>query len=300
MPPVVPLPALALLQRQGGLARRRDLRRCGLTRRRLDGLVATGALRAVVADVVSARADVAGDEDLRVAVVGLDGTASHSSAARVWRIELLEDDPACHVTVGRDRSRAAWTGASVHRRDLGAADTCIVDGLRVTSALRTVLDLCLTLPLPAAVVSVDSALRAGLVSEAALRRACARLAAGQERSRVARVLRLVDRRSGSVLESLCRVLFHLAGLPLPQTQFTVRGPDGQVLGRVDFAWLEARLVVETDGYAFHADRASYRADRRRTNALVLAGWRVLRFSWEDVLHDPEAVVAAVRAALLGC
>jgi very-short-patch-repair endonuclease len=58
-----------------------------------------------------------------------------------------------------------------------------------------------------------------------------------------------------------------------------------------------RLVVETDGFAFHADRLSYRADRRRTNALVVAGWRVLRFSWEDVLHDPAHVVAVVRKAL---
>ena len=75
--------------------------------------------------------------------------------------------------------------------------------------------------------------------------------------------------------------------------------DGRVLGRVDFAWPEQRLVVETDGFAFHADRRSYREDRRRNNALVLAGWRVLRFSWEDVLHDPAHVVEVVRTALLG-
>jgi very-short-patch-repair endonuclease len=56
-------------------------------------------------------------------------------------------------------------------------------------------------------------------------------------------------------------------------------------------------VVETDGFAFHADRTTYRADRRRGNALVLAGWRVLRFSWEDVVHSPDGVVADVRAAL---
>jgi hypothetical protein len=173
-----------------------------------------------------------------------------------------------------------------------------VGGLRVTSPLRTVLDLCLTLPLTAAVVSTDSALRAGLVSRAALRRACAALAAGQDRSRVARVVRLVDRRSGSVLESVCRVLFAEAGLPAPLTQFEVRGSDGRLLGRVDFAWPEHRLVVETDGFAFHADRASYRADRRRTHALVLDGWRVLRFSWEDVVHQPEGTVTAVREALL--
>ena len=78
----------------------------------------------------------------------------------------------------------------------------------------------------------------------------------------------------------------------------MRRLDGRLLGRVDFAWLEQRLVVETDGFAFHADRTSYRSDRRRTNALVLDGWQVLRFTWEDVVHRPDAVVAAVRLALL--
>jgi very-short-patch-repair endonuclease len=297
MPPVVPPSALALLQRQGGLARRRDLVRCGVTRWRLDVLVDAGALRVVHRDVLSARRDVPDDEAVRAAVVGLDGVASHSTAARVWGIELLES-AGCEVTVGRDRSRAVWPGVDIHRRRLAGEDVRVVGGLRVTAPVRTVVDLCLTLPLTAAVASTDAAVRAGVVALADPRRACLRLLSGQERSRVARVLRLVDPRSGSVLESVCRVLFAEAELPAPLTQFEVRRLDGRLLGRVDFAWLEHRLVVETDGFAFHADRVRYRTDRRRTNALLLDGWRVLRFSWEDVVHSPETVVEAVRAALL--
>jgi len=30
---------------------------------------------------------------------------------------------------------------------------------------------------------------------------------------------------------------------------------------------------------------------------VLAGWRLLRFSWEDVVHHPDQVVACVGSAL---
>lgn len=215
----------------------------------------------------------------------------------MWGIELLVA-AGCEVTVGRDRSRAAWPGADVHRRQLAAEDVRVVGGLPVTAPVRTVVDLCLTLSLAAAVVSADAAMRVGVVVLPDLQRACAALPSGRERSRVARVLRLVDPRTGSVLESVCRVLFAGAGLPAPLTQFEVRRLDGRLLGRVDFAWLEHRLVVETDGYAFHADRNTYRTDRRRTNAFVLDGWRVLRFTWEDVMHQPETVVAAVRAALL--
>ncbi len=114
---------------------------------------------------------------------------------------------------------------------------------------------------------------------------------------MARVLRLIDPESGSVLESMCRALLTLAGLAPEQTQLVVRDGADRWIGRVDFAWPEQRLVVETDGFAFHADRRSYRADRRRGNALVLAGWGVLRFSWEDVVEHPDEVVVAVRAAL---
>ena len=114
---------------------------------------------------------------------------------------------------------------------------------------------------------------------------------------MARALALVDARSGSVLESLLRVLLHLHGVRAPSTQVLVRARHGGWIGRVDFAWCDVGLVVEADGFAFHADRRRYRDDRRRGNALVLAGWRLLRFSWEDVVHDPDQVVACVRAAL---
>lgn len=145
--------------------------------------------------------------------------------------------------------------------------------------------------------AVDSALRQGLIGLDDLVAASDALPAARGRSDVRRAVALADPRSGSVLESALRVLLALAGLLPPESQHVVRDAGGRFLGRVDFAWPRHRLVVETDGYAFHADRASYRSDRRRTNALVLAGWTVLRFSWEDVLHDPEHVVTSVRAAL---
>ena len=55
--------------------------------------------------------------------------------------------------------------------------------------------------------------------------------------------------------------------------------------------------MEVDGFAFPADRAAYRKDRRRGNGLQWAGWRVLRFSWEDVVGAPGGVVADVREVL---
>lgn len=293
----VPPEVLQLLRSQGGVARRRDLHAAGLRRRALEGAVRRGDLVLVGADVLSARAvddELAG---LRCAAVGLDGVASGPSAALVWGLDLLQQRALHEVTVARDRSRARWPATTVRRRDLADADVTVRDGLPVTTPLRTALDVLRDLPLPDAVVVVDAALRAGLLSEAALLRAVAALPAGVGRPRAVRAAGLVDARCGSALESVCRVLLAGAGLPAPETQLVVRGRDGRVVGRVDFAWPEQRLVVEADGFAFHADRRQYREDRRRTNALVLAGWTVLRFSWEDVVEAPDAVVAAVRAAL---
>jgi hypothetical protein len=287
----------ALLRRQGGLARRRDVLRTGLSRRQLARLVRQGRLRLLTPQLVTDVDHPAPDEPLRALAVGRQATVSHTSAAILWGMELAASPSGLTVTVQRNRSRVAAAGARVHRQDLPVDDRVHRDGLWLTTPLRTVIDLCRVLPLPEAVVVADSALRRGLVTVDDLVRALRELPAAVGRGRVAAVVRLMDPRSGSVLESLCRVLLHLAGLPGPKTQLGVRGAGGGWIGRVDFGWPEERLVVETDGFAFHADRASYRVDRRRSNALVLAGWRVLRFSWEDVVHAPDTVVAEVRAAL---
>lgn len=293
----VPQQVYDLLVAQGGLARRRHLRAHGLRRRLLECLLRDGHGRAVLADVVSLRTDQAADEALRAAVIGLDGCASGVSAALVWGIELVEAPVEHDVTVARNRGGAGWRGTRVHRRDLAGGERTVVDGLRVTSELRTVLDLCRALPLAEAVAAADSALRKGLVTVDELIAAAVALPAGRGRPAVVRAVRLVDPDSGSVLESLCRVLLVLAGFVPPETQYVVRSADGRLVGRVDFAWPELKLVVETDGFAFHSDRERYRSDRRRGNALVLAGWRVLRFSWEDVRLEPERVIEEVRAAI---
>lgn len=286
-----------LLSRQGGIARRRDLLRAGLTRRRLVRLVRQGRLRPLTPHLYTNVAHPAADEQLRALALGVDGTISHEHAALMWGMELVCTPDLLSVTVARNRSGLSRPGATIHRSTLAADDRTLRDGVWVTTALRTVLDLSRSLPLPEAVAVADSALRRTLVTVEELTAGLCRLPPGVGRVRVAHVLRLVDPESGSVLESLCRVLLHQAGLAPEQTQLALRTAGGRWIGRVDFAWPSARLVVETDGFAFHADRASYRKDRRRGNALVLAGWSVLRFSWEDVVHHPDEVVEAVRAAL---
>jgi very-short-patch-repair endonuclease len=223
---------------------------------------------------------------------------SHETAARLLGIELAQDSGVERITVARHRSRVRLEGWDVRRADVAPADVLDrPDGLVVTRPARTVADLCVVLPLAQAVAAADSALRSRLVLAAEL---VARLqggpAPGSRRRR--RVAALLDARSESVLESLLRVLLAEAGLPTPCTQVPLRA-DGVLVARVDFCWPASRLVVEADGFAFHRDRVAYRRDRERLNQLESLGWRVLRFSWEDVIGRPDYVVALVRGCLEG-
>lgn len=58
-----------------------------------------------------------------------------------------------------------------------------------------------------------------------------------------------------------------------------------------------RLIIEIDGYEVHSQRNQFTTDRERQNDLVLAGYRVLRFTWEHLTQHPEYVIRVVRAAL---
>lgn len=57
---------------------------------------------------------------------------------------------------------------------------------------------------------------------------------------------------------------------------------------VDFACSEKRLIVEVDG-SQHNEKEAQSYDAKRTNYLEQSGWRVLRFTNDDVLKDIDCV-----------
>jgi very-short-patch-repair endonuclease len=66
---------------------------------------------------------------------------------------------------------------------------------------------------------------------------------------------------------------------------------------LDLAFPGARVLVEVDGWAHHRDLPAFRRDQERQNALVLAGWTVLRVNRHDLEADPDGVLATIRAAV---
>jgi very-short-patch-repair endonuclease len=98
------------------------------------------------------------------------------------------------------------------------------------------------------------------------------------------------------MESVLRWLLYVAGVPAPELQHAIWTPLAEF--HADLAWPESRVMVEFDGDV-HRDRRVFVEDLRRQNALVAAGWTVLRFSSADVLGRPDEVIAAIRRALRG-
>jgi hypothetical protein len=283
------------LEARGGVARWQVLAGAGVSRRALGAAVVAG-------EVVRAGRGVyalPGTHPVHVAAVLAGGYVSHTSAASVWGMDLV-DLPGAHVSVSQNRSRIDAIDAIVHRVSLGATDT-VCAPVPVTAPLRTVLDCARTLAAHEALVIADSALRKGLLDEGSLRE-FAGLTRGPGSRGARRILLAASGLAESPGESLARYVFMTdKRLPEPSLQHEIRR-DGHLVARVDLAVVQWRgrpvwLAIEHDGFAYHSDLGAFRKDRRRRNAIERAGWALLEFTYEDVLYNRSRCADLILATL---
>jgi very-short-patch-repair endonuclease len=222
-----------------------------------------------------------------VAAARITGTVSHRTAALLhgWKVKRAPELP--DVTLPRHRKLRAATRriATLHWRDLDAAD--VTEG--VTSPVRTVVDCCLDLPFDEALAVFDSALRNGLsrrrVQEAALR------LGPRQRKKVSHLARLATPRAANPFESVLRAIaLQVQGFSVVP-QFPVRY-DG-FFATVDLADEDLQIVLEADSFEFHSQRRDFDRDCRRYDELVARDWLVLRFTWEQVMFDPDWVARVI-------
>lgn len=108
-------------------------------------------------------------------------------------------------------------------------------------------------------------------------------------------MRIADPRVETALESLSWAQFHEWGLALPLPQANLRGASG-VLWRVDFLF-EGRVIGECDGAVkFHAGHTAWQ-EKRRQSDLEAQGYQFVRWTWEEIIREPEAVLARIALAL---
>ena len=225
----------------------------------------------------------------RAAGSRLTGQVSHTSAALHWGWAVKTAPTVPHVTVPRHRKIAPGRreGVVLHWRDL--EPEAVVDGW-VTSPVRTVIDCCIDLPFDEALAVFDSSWRAGLkpreVQLAALR------LPRRQRDRVLAVARAADPRAANPFESVLRAIaMTVQGLSV-EPQVVVE--DSTFWARVDLADESLRIIIEAESFEFHGSRKAFDRDCRRYNALVVRGWLVLRFTWEQVMFEPDVVADTLR------
>ncbi len=168
-------------------------------------------------------------------------------------------------------------------------DVTVRHGIPCVTARRALADLSARLGYAEVLVLADAALRTGACQADEL------VAIAGPRPRGGRrALRVADARAESPFESRLRAELIQARVPPPVLQHVVRA-DGRFVARVDFAWPDIRLAVEADGAGVHASAAALQGDLRRQNAVLRAGWTMLRFTWADLGRIAPVVRAEIAA-----
>lgn len=228
--------------------------------------------------------------------------ASHRSAAGLLGMPGFARRGRPEVTTPRAR-RHRPASSILHRwRPFPDHHLTVVDGIVTTRVARTLVDLAGALHPGRTERAVDNCLAAGMVTFDSLHATFGELA-GRGRRGVAAMRSILDERDAlyvapaSELEARFLDLVRAAGLPEPVRQFDA-GHSGDWIGRVDFAYPRAGLLIELDGRRYHSVLLDRRADERRDARLLAGGWRhVERFSWSDVVDRPHAVIARLETEL---
>jgi REase_MTES_1575 len=232
-----------------------------------------------------------------VLACGSRAALSHRSAAALLAIRPTAGAAIDVTAPGRPRRRARKI--RVHRSaTLRDQDVTTVDRIPCTTVARTLLDLAEVVDRRSVERAYEQAEVLGILDliavEDVLARASGRRGAPRLRAIVA------DSNPGvtltrSELEERLLAICGAAGIPLPRVNAWVPLDGGGV--EVDFMWPAERLVVETDGHRVHGTRQAFERDRRRDRRLLLAGWRVVRFTWRQLLQDPAEVAETIRTLL---
>lgn len=220
--------------------------------------------------------------------------ASHRSSAFLWNAPVRGDRPIELITL--DRGTVRIEGAIVHRpRDMVDLRPIVRQRIPTTNPLRTLTDIGATDP--AVVGSVlESFLIDRFVTPAVVAVALDRHRGPGHRGvraleRALDALVLTDKPPDSILEPAMARLFVAHGIEGWTFHPIVEGIE------VGFAFLDAGVVVEVDGWSYHHEVDVFENDRRRDPYLVSKGWSVMRFSWTRVTKEGRSVAREVSDAV---
>lgn len=289
-----------LAKKNLGLVTRAQAFDAGLTRSDIYYRLKTGRLERVRRSVYRvAGAPMSWQQDLLAVqlALGKGALASHRCAAVLWTFPGFAPGIK-EFSLARQRN-GNCSGLILHRpQDLLRIDRGKVGPFLVTDPRRTLLDLASVVKEDLMEDALDDALRRGLVSVASMRLRMSAMKAKKGLPFLAAALE--DRSEGLRNESWLEDRFFRslksAGLSVPVSQYEIRR-KGVLLGRVDFAYPDRRVVIECDGYIFHSGRKKWDLDAKRARAIMAEGWTIYRFTWTDIIENSRPTMAEVAGVL---
>ncbi|MFT4147700.1 MAG: DUF559 domain-containing protein [Micrococcaceae bacterium] len=158
-----------------------------------------------------------------------------------------------------------------------------VFGVKILSRTYVFMSCAYTLPFEDALVIADGILRTG-ISKAHIVKEIESLKLHKGKRKVERVLEHCSHLSDSVGESFCRAKL----VQLGYTDFVLQYQILQY--RVDFAFLQHKVVLEFDGaikYNGQYGKASdvVKAQNERERLIRLEGWEIVRLTWDMVKNE---------------
>lgn len=292
-----------LAERQHSLIGREQALAHGMTIHQIEGRLRSGRWRIAARGVYRVVGAVQTWEQRVLAAVlaaGIGAAATRRSAAALWRLPGFPPGP-IEVTQGRALSVRTPATRLHDSRFLPPHQVRVVDGIPTVCVERTVLDLCGTEHPKRAERALDNALAMNLTTVQDLGQMLGETGR-RGRHGTALTRQLLAARAAdyippaSALEALVIAVLEAHGIELPERQASVGGTEAPI-GRVDFVFRVARLVIEADSRRHHSSWSDVQADHRRDLLLAAAGWTIVRVNWDQLVQEPELFVAAIRSHL---
>lgn len=292
-----------MAEQQHGLISREQALAQGMNSDQIGGHLRRGSLERVARNVYRIPGSVPTWRQRLLAAVwaaGHGAAASRRSAAAMWGLPGFPQSP-IEVTQARGPSSRSPDPGLHDSRFLPPHQVSVVSAVPTTCPERTLLDLCGCVHPGRAERALDSALARDLTTVQGIGLMLAETGArGRDGTAVLRRILAVRTEDyvppESELEALLLAVLVGAGVPLPDRQKSVGGTSAPI-GRVDFVYRAARIVIEVDSRRYHSSWLDVQADHRRDLLLTAAGFRIVRVNWHQLIQEPELFLAAVRALL---
>ena len=299
--------------RRGGLVLTADLNDLGVTTQQIRDGIHLGVLACVRRGVFvrAARWEALRPEERHRELVrsirhtsGRDLTVCRRSAAVMHGLPLFGTIPDRVHAIDPDAAGGSSNRfLASHRGEPDDPDAIVIDGVRVTSLARTVIDLAIHSPMLSSVPALDQALRiahetcgghwTGRPEPGQLIELLDELAPRCGRRRAIDAIGFADADSMSVGESVSRVQMHRLGFAAPELQHRFTLSHGQV-AEVDFWWRAVRAIGEFDGQIKYLDprfregRSAAEVvlrEKQREDELRRQSDRFLRWDWACALDS---------------